>query len=96
VSRLGSQLASYTQLPVLNQLQAVTGRLAINVQNASGSGHVVPTVGGNLMKMAATVYSDVTAWTGIARANGLSDPVVQGVQTLTVPAVADNSGGLIG
>lgn len=96
VNRLGSQLASYTQLPVLNQLQAVTGRLAINVQNASGAGQAVPTVGGNLMKMATTAYNDVTAWTGIARANHLTDPVLQGVQTVTIPRAADNSGGLLG
>jgi hypothetical protein len=35
------------------------------------------------------------AWTGIAKANGLKDPTISGVQTLTVPALPDDSGGVM-
>lgn len=51
--------------------------------------------GGNLMQLAANVYGDAKAWTGIAKANKITDPVVQGVQTLNVPVRPDNAGGVL-
>ncbi len=51
--------------------------------------------GGNLFALAARLYGDATLANMLARANGLSDPFLQGVVTLTVPAPnAAHSGGM--
>lgn len=39
----------------------------------------------NLFAIAAQQYGDATAWLQIARANGLSDPFLPGLTTLTIP-----------
>lgn len=44
------------------------------------------TVGMDLFDLAAQLYGDITAWTLIARANGLTDPIIQTDQILTIPA----------
>ncbi len=41
--------------------------------------------GTTLFHVAATQYGDATQWWRIARANGLVDPVVDAVTTLSVP-----------
>ena len=71
------------------------GRMNVNLGSASGAAQQITVAGGNLMQIAAKVYGKAEAWTGIAKANGTSDPVVQGVQTLNIPVTADNSGGLL-
>jgi hypothetical protein len=51
--------------------------------------------GGNLFALAARLYGDATLANMLARANGLSDPFLQGVVTLSVPAPdATQSGGM--
>jgi nucleoid-associated protein YgaU len=42
-----------------------------------------------------TSYGDPTAWTTIAKANGLTDPVINGVQTILVPPLPGSSGGVL-
>jgi hypothetical protein len=42
--------------------------------------------GVNLFALAAQLYGDATLANIIARANGLSDPLPQGVVSLTIPA----------
>lgn len=39
-----------------------------------------------LYHVAAAQYGDATQWWRIARANGLTDPVIPGLLTLTIPA----------
>lgn len=41
--------------------------------------------GDDLYKLAARLYGDPTAWTLLARANGLTDPVIGVGATLSVP-----------
>ncbi len=53
----------------------------------------ITVAGGDLYRVALEQYGDATAWTQIAQANGLADPVVQGVRTLLVPPYA--GGGLV-
>lgn len=51
--------------------------------------------GDDLFRVAAEIYGDPAAWTLIATANGLVDPVIQADATLTVPdynAVRANDG----
>ena len=42
--------------------------------------------GGNLFALAARLYGDATLANIIARSNGVSDPFLQGVVTLVIPA----------
>ena len=49
--------------------------------------------GGNLFQIAAQVLGDATQWLRIAQLNGLSDPVLTGVVTLTIPPTDPNAGG---
>ncbi len=54
---------------------------------------VVVLAGGNLFMLAAQYLQDATQWIRIARANNLSDPVLQGVNTLVIPEVNPAAGG---
>ena len=42
--------------------------------------------GDDLYALAALHYGDASAWTLIARANGLTDPLIQTDSTLSIPA----------
>jgi hypothetical protein len=50
-------------------------------------------VGGNLFKLAASYLNDATQWVRIAQANGLSDPVLNGLNVLEIPPVDPTAGG---
>jgi hypothetical protein len=49
--------------------------------------------GGNLFALAASLLSDATQWIRIAQLNGLSDPMIQGLVTLQIPAPDPKAGG---
>lgn len=49
--------------------------------------------GGNLYRIALEQLNDGTQWDRIAEANGLIDPVITGVVTLTIPDIDPNAGG---
>lgn len=93
-ANLNSQVAAMTQLPVLYQLHSVVGRMGSNLVSVSTNGQQVTTAGGNLYRLATDAYGDPSAWTGIARANGLTDPVLTGVNTIEIPALPDGAGGV--
>lgn len=57
------------------------------------SGQVITVAGGNLFALAAKYLNDATQWNRIAQANQLTDPVLTGINTLTVPAVNPSAGG---
>lgn len=57
------------------------------------SNRSITVAGGNLFAIAAKYLNDATQWNRIALANSLSDPVVQGVQTLVIPAADATAGG---
>jgi hypothetical protein len=95
VANIASQVTAYQQSPLLYNLQSVMGRMSTNLGSVTGAAQQVTVAGGNLFQIAAKVYGNAEAWTGIAKANGVSDPVVQGVQTLNIPVTPDNSGGLL-
>lgn len=54
---------------------------------------VVVVAGGNLFSLAAEYLNDATQWIRIAQANGLSDPQLEGVNTLVIPPVDPTAGG---
>jgi hypothetical protein len=57
------------------------------------SNQIITVAGGNLFALAAQYLNDATQWIRIARANNLSDPVLQGVITLVIPPVDASQGG---
>jgi nucleoid-associated protein YgaU len=57
------------------------------------NGQVVVVAGGNLFALAAQYLGDATQWIRIAQANQLSDPQLEGVNTLVIPPVDPTAGG---
>jgi len=92
---LVAQTANMANMNSLFQLSSVVGRMSANLGAISSSPNTVTTAGGNLFSVASNQYGDASAWTGIAKANNLTDPFVQGVQTLNIPATPDLSGGIL-
>jgi nucleoid-associated protein YgaU len=43
------------------------------------------TAGGNLFQIAAEQLNDATQWIRIAQLNGIADPILTGLVTLTIP-----------
>lgn len=54
---------------------------------------MVTVAGGDLFRLALERLGDATQWNRIARANGLSDPVLSGLVTLKLPPVNPAAGG---
>ncbi len=94
-SRLLGQVTAMNQAPELVSLRNVLGRLHTNVSSINGGASSITTAGGSLYDIAAKAYGDATAWTGLARANNLTDPAIQGVQTIQIPANPDTSNGVL-
>jgi hypothetical protein len=57
---------------------------------------VVTVTGGNLFQLAAQYLLDATQWVRIAQLNGISDPFLSGLVTLTLPDVDPSAGGGLG
>ncbi len=53
----------------------------------------ITVVGGNLFQIAADQLGDATQWIRIAQLNRLSDPMLSGVVTLTIPEIDQTAGG---
>jgi hypothetical protein len=54
---------------------------------------MVTVVGGDLFRLALTYLGDATQWSRIAMLNGLDDPVLSGLQTLSIPPTNPAAGG---
>lgn len=75
----------------LYALQGVLGRMQANVNQGSlsSSNRTIQVTGGNLQNIAAQYYGDATLWPAIAKANGLTDPVLPSSSlTLIIPSKA--------
>lgn len=86
---------SYWQLYLI---QNYLNRLAANLKliNAPPNAQTVTITNGNLFALAAQFYGDATQWPLIAKANGLIDPVVEGLTTLIIPPYDNqDTGGLM-
>lgn len=94
-AKLTGQAAAMTQIPHLYNLQSALSRMGGNLGSIGKSTNTITAAGGNLYGMAAQAYNDATAWTTLARANKLTDPQLTGVNTIVVPSVPDNSGGVL-
>jgi hypothetical protein len=91
-----NQATALTQSPLLVQLLNVSNRMQGNLGNISAGQQTktVTVAGGTLYDVAAQQYGDATKWPTIAQANGLTDPLITGVQTLKIPTAAPVTGGV--
>lgn len=71
------------------------GRIAKNIQAIGQSGHWVTQSGGDLYALAELAYGDATEWSTIARANGIADPVLAGLNTILVPPLSAGTQGVL-
>lgn len=99
VSRMGAgllgQASAMTQASDLYELGAIMGRMATNVGAVGASGSVTIVAGGDLFRLAEQAYGDATEWSTIARANAISDPMIDGVQAILIPPTASGAGGVL-
>lgn len=89
------QSAAATKLVSLYALGSVLSRMASNLGAAGVSGSPTTQVGGDLAFLAAKAYGDAVAWTTIARANHMTDPVLTGVNELIIPPTSDGADGVL-
>jgi nucleoid-associated protein YgaU len=95
VADMSAAIGALDQMQALVALAGYLGRIGANFGAVSQSGATVVTAGGDLIAIAAAQYGQAQAWTTIAAANDLSDPVIQGVQTLKVPSTSDQNDGVL-
>lgn len=95
-ARFSGQLAATSQLPLLYNLQSVTGRITtnLNLVNSAQTAGTQTVGGGTLFDLAAKSYGDATRWTAIAQANKTNDPQIATIQTLTIPKSPPDNGGI--
>lgn len=93
--KLTGQTNTALQMTSLVQLQGVTGRMGANLVGINSPQASVTVAGGNLFNIANQQYGDATAWTAIARANGTTDPFIDGIATLKIPPRPDQAGGIL-
>lgn len=96
VASLAAQVTAFQTQAQMAQLGGVVGRIAQNTVSVATNTKTITVGGGNLMTIAANQYGDPTSWTAIAKANGLSDPQLVGLQNLIIPIQPDKAGGLLG
>ena len=53
----------------------------------------ITVTGGNLFQIAATELGDATQWIRIAQLNNISDPMLIGIVSVTIPDIDQNAGG---
>ncbi|MDP9055895.1 MAG: hypothetical protein M3N34_00985 [Pseudomonadota bacterium] len=86
---LGAAAGAASQSRLLSATAQALARMADNLNAASGmaggSGIVLTTGTGDLYHLAAVAYGDARAWTRIAQANQLTDPMISGVTQLVIP-----------
>ncbi|BDD93542.1 hypothetical protein PanNE5_29820 [Pandoraea sp. NE5] len=94
IARLTQQVTAATQLPVLAQLNTVVGRLGKNLGTINAGTKSLTLAGSNLYRVAANEYGDAMGWTTIAAANGITDPVLNGVNSVKIPPYNVPTGGV--
>lgn len=87
INNLLTQADGYTRLPALYNLSSVLDRVNKNVRTGQTANGVktLTLSGSNLYQVAADQYGDATYWDSLAEANGLTDPQLTGINTITVP-----------
>lgn len=85
------------QLYALYSLQSVLQQIYDNLALISegAQGQVITVNKTSLYTLAAKYYGNAEAWTTIAQANGLTDPMISQLTTLTIPASPIDTGGIL-
>lgn len=94
-TNLNGQYSNNSSMSNLISMRNTTGRMQGNLNSINASANPTPVVGGNLFQIAQKQYGDATAWTGIAKANNITDPIISGSRTLTIPPQPDTAGGVL-
>lgn len=83
-----SQVNAAVQLPALYELRSISNRMQSNLHAVSMPTSPKQAIvgGGDLYQVALQQYGDASRWIDIAKANGLTDPTLTGIHTLTIPA----------
>lgn len=95
LSQQTEEMVAYWQL---YQIQFYLERMQrnINLINAVPNAQLVKVIGGNLFELAAIYYGDASQWSLIAEANGLTDPMIIGVQDILIPPLNNqDTGGIL-
>lgn len=95
VAAVAGAVSATAVMPPLLGLSTTLGRMGRNLGLINSSVRTVTMAGGHLFDLAAQEYGDATAWTVIAQANNLTDPVITGTQTLVIPSMSSDSGGIL-
>ena len=95
VYAITSQVAASLSLPQLYNLNSVLGRIGSNLGSVISAGKTLTVASSDLYHLAVTNYGDASAWTTIANANKLSDPVISGITTIKIPVASDGLGGVL-
>jgi prophage DNA circulation protein len=94
-AQLNGQTANMLQSNNLFLMRNVCGRMSANLVSINQPPQKIAMAGGNLFQVAQSQYGDATAWTALARANGLTDPFVHGTATIAIPKRPGSSGGIL-
>jgi hypothetical protein len=92
---IAAAITAMNQMQALVSLAGMLGRIQANVGAVSQTSALVLMAGGDLFSLAAATYGQAQAWSTIAAANALVDPVIQGIANLTVPSVSDTNDGVL-
>jgi nucleoid-associated protein YgaU len=95
IAKLSGQVNATVAGSQLAQLNSVLGRMGTNLGQVNSSVKTVTVSGGNLYDLAAKNYGDATGWTTIANANGITDPELVGVSTLSIPKNTNDTNGIL-
>lgn len=95
VAALLAQSSAMAQASDLQDLDSYLGRIQTNLDAIGASGSRVLMAGGDLYRVAADTYGSAAEWVSIARVNGLTDPEIQGFQTILVPPTPSKRDGVL-
>jgi len=98
VSGLSSSVAAAQVSGSLADIDARLGRMSLNFGALSAGAQTITTGSTSLFAVAADQYGDARDWTALAQANGITDPQVDGITILVVPAKPNSataSGGVL-
>ncbi|HEX7854433.1 MAG TPA: hypothetical protein VF503_12130 [Sphingobium sp.] len=92
---LTNQISAFQSSTSLVELDGVMGRLASNVSAVGTGTKSVTLAGGNLYSLASSEYGNPMGWAQIAAANGIVDPSLTGINTLTIPPIPSEADGIL-
>jgi hypothetical protein len=94
-AKLLNQASNMNNLPILRNMDGLLGRMGGNLRliNSGPNATTITQAGGNLFALAQKAYQDASKWSVLAQSNNLTDPVLTGVNTVTIPPDQPNASG---